>query len=100
MQYGGIYLDNDVYVVSSLDKYCKFEMTVGLENADEWIMGSQVLLAQKNARLLKAWFDTYRSNYKPKEWYSNAGLLLGKIIQTNLFLVHLEPFRLGLKLFT
>ena len=27
MHYGGIYLDNDVYVVNSLDKYRRFEMT-------------------------------------------------------------------------
>ena len=28
MNYGGIYLDNDVYVVDSLDEYRKYEMVV------------------------------------------------------------------------
>lgn len=29
MKYGGIYLDNDVYVVKNLDKYRRFEMVMG-----------------------------------------------------------------------
>lgn len=68
MHYGGIYLDNDVYVVNSLDKYRIYEMTVGFEIKNRTIMGSQVLIAHKNARFLKAWFETYRTDYKPKEW--------------------------------
>jgi mannosyltransferase OCH1-like enzyme len=28
INYGGIYLDNDVYVVQSLEKFLKFEMVV------------------------------------------------------------------------
>ena len=95
MQYGGIYLDNDVYVVSSLDKYRRFEMTVGFENMNEWVMGSQVLLAHKNARFLKAWFDTYRSDYKKDEWYTNAGHMPGKIVKKDPFIAHIEAFRLG-----
>jgi len=31
MKYGGIYLDNDVYVVQNLDKYRKYELTMNWE---------------------------------------------------------------------
>jgi hypothetical protein len=61
MNYGGIWLDNDVYVVSSLKKYLDFEMVLSYENPDnKKAIGVQVLIAHKNARLLKAHYDTYR----------------------------------------
>ena len=40
MKYGGIYLDNDVYVVQNLDKYRKFEMVIGWDNGKS--LGNQV----------------------------------------------------------
>ena len=59
MNYGGIFLDNDVYVVNSLDQYRKFEMTVSWDDQEPAI-GVQVMIANRNARLLKAHFDVYR----------------------------------------
>lgn len=59
MTYGGIYLDNDVYVVNSLDKYRKYEMTLGWE-ATEKSIRKHVLIANRQARFLKASFDQYR----------------------------------------
>ena len=52
MNYGGIYLDNDVYVVNSLHKYLKYEMTVSWPKKNDGL-GVQTLIAHKNARLLK-----------------------------------------------
>ena len=95
MEYGGIYLDNDQYIVRSLDRYRQFEMTVGFEDMSKFIMGSQILIAHRNARFLKAWFDTYRSDYKKDEWYTNAGHLPGKIIRDFPFIAHVEENRLG-----
>ena len=45
MKYGGIYLDNDVYVVQNLDKYRKFELAVGWD--DGQFLGSQVKKQKK-----------------------------------------------------
>ena len=95
MEYGGIYLDNDQYVIRSLDRYRQFEMTVGFENMDKFIMGSQLLVAHRNARLLRAWFDTYRSDYKKDEWYANAGHMPGQIIRNSPYLVHTVPTEFG-----
>jgi mannosyltransferase OCH1-like enzyme len=59
MNYGGIYLDNDCYVANSLNKYLKYEMTVSWDDENDGL-GVQVLIAHRNARLLKAHFDSYR----------------------------------------
>jgi len=70
MEYGGIFLDNDVYVVQDLNKFRKFEMTLGLD--DNKCIGTQVLIANKNARFLRLWLESYRQYY-PDRWYYNAG---------------------------
>jgi hypothetical protein len=57
MNYGGIYLDNDIYVINSLNKYRKYEITIEMDNDN---IGLQVLIGHRNARLLKAIFDGYR----------------------------------------
>lgn len=70
MQYGGIFLDNDSYIVRSLDVFRKYEMTVGITDRD--YLGTQVLIAHKDARFLKLWLESYKI-YHPEDWYMNAG---------------------------
>lgn len=70
MQYGGIFLDNDSYVVRSLDVFRKYEMTIGITDRD--YLGTQVLIAHKDARFLKLWLESYKV-YHPDDWYMNAG---------------------------
>ena len=70
MEYGGIFLDNDVYVVQNLNRFRKFEMTLGWD--DNQCIGTQVLIANKNARFLRLWLDSYQQ-YHPDLWYYNAG---------------------------
>lgn len=59
MNYGGIYLDNDCYLVNSFDKYRHFEMVVSWDD-DEVGIGNQVFIANRNARFLKSYYDHYR----------------------------------------
>lgn len=66
MKYGGIFLDNDVYVVHNLDKYRKFEMTLGWPKNES--LGNMVLFANKKARFLRLWRDNYR-DYHADKWY-------------------------------
>jgi hypothetical protein len=63
--FGGMYFDTDVYVINSLDKYRKFEMTLSLEgnNLTANPIGNQVLLANRNARLLRPYLDAFRYIY-------------------------------------
>lgn len=70
MEYGGIFLDNDSYIVKSLDKFRNFEMTLGWQ--DEGNLSNQVIIANKNARFLKLWLESYR-DYEADKWFYNAG---------------------------
>lgn len=65
MKYGGIYLDNDVYVIRSLDVYRQFEMVLGWAQNDT--MGTQVLIGHRNCRFLPLWLETYR-DYHSDDW--------------------------------
>ncbi|XP_046448567.1 uncharacterized protein LOC124197245 [Daphnia pulex] len=70
MQYGGIYLDNDCFVIRSLDKYRNFECAINWD--ENQFIGSQTIIAHKNARFLALWLDSYR-HYRSEKWYYNAG---------------------------
>ena len=67
MKYGGIFLDKDVYVVNTLDKYRKFETTLGWPKNE--ILGTMVLIANKDTRFFKLWLYDYR-NYMKDMWYT------------------------------
>ncbi|XP_063234670.1 uncharacterized protein LOC134537793 isoform X2 [Bacillus rossius redtenbacheri] len=70
MEWGGVYLDTDVLVLRPLDRFLRYEMTVGWP-PDQFI-GTQILIAHRGARLLPLWLDGYRK-YHPRDWYYNAG---------------------------
>ena len=85
-EFGGIYLDRDVYVVKSLDKFRKYEMTLNWDEGSS--LATQTLIAHKNARFLKLWLDSYH-DYRPDLWYYNAGELPTKrYLEKNPSLVH------------
>ena len=93
MEYGGIFLDNDVYVVQNLDKFRKFEMALGWD--DNQCIGTQVLIANKNARFLQLWLDSYRQYY-PDQWYYNAGCKpTEEVLYKRPELVHRVKLRFG-----
>jgi mannosyltransferase OCH1-like enzyme len=71
-EYGGIYLDNDVFVVHNLNKYRKYEMTI--EWNPEQYLGNQVLIGHKDARFLRHCIETFR-DYRADLWYYNGGEL-------------------------
>jgi hypothetical protein len=54
-----------------------------------------VLIAHKNARFLSSYFDSYRYEYKPQEWYYNAGRLPAKILLNHSYLAHRVDRLLG-----
>jgi len=86
MKYGGIYLDEDVYVVKNLNRFRHFECSIGWPETQN--IGSQVILAHKDARFLKLWLQLYRE-YRPTMWYYNAGEAPTQQILTGLpHLVH------------
>ena len=74
MKYGGIYFDNDAYVIRSLDKYRKFEFVINWDENE--FIGTQVIIAHKDARFLPLWLDSYR-DYHSDKWYLLIFLLTG-----------------------
>lgn len=62
MKYGGIFLDNNVYTIKNLDKYRKFEIAINWE--ENLFLGSQVIIANKDARFLSLWLESYRDHYR------------------------------------
>ena len=64
-KYGGVYLDNDMYVGQSLDPYRRFEAVVAWPQGA--FLGNQVIIANKNARVLPLWIETYKV-YRNDEW--------------------------------
>lgn len=71
MKYGGIFLDNDMYVIRNLNDFRRYEMTLNWDEGQ--FLGTQLLLAHKDARFLRLWLESYRGNYKGELWYYNAG---------------------------
>ncbi|KAI1294214.1 hypothetical protein HDE_06100 [Halotydeus destructor] len=92
--YGGIFLDNDSLIIKSLDTFRIFELTLGWPTGAN--MGTQVLLANKHARFLSLWLSSYQDNYKPSQWYYNAGEYPTKaVLSVKPEIVHREPEVLG-----
>jgi len=77
MKYGGLYLDNDIFICQSLHKFRKFEFTLNWDEGQ--YLGSQVLMGNPNARFLKFVMETYKG-YDSSQWYFNAGDLPTKAI--------------------
>ena len=73
MKYGGIYLDNDSFIIRSLDKYRKYECVINWD--EKRFIGNQVIIAHKDARFLALWLDSYRF-YRSDLWY---GIYCSKI---------------------
>lgn len=71
-EFGGIFLDNDIYVCQSLNEFRKFEFTLNWD--ENQFLGCQVLIGNKNARFLKFVLETYKL-YDTSKWYYNAGEL-------------------------
>jgi hypothetical protein len=86
LEFGGIYLDRDVYVVKSLNKFRKYKMTLNWD--ENQYLGNQVLIGHKNSRFLKLYLESYR-NYDRNQWYYNGGELpTTSILYKNPELVH------------
>ncbi len=64
LEFGSIYIDQDVYVVQNLDKFMKYEMTLSLNVME--LMSNGIFIAHKNSRFLRLYLDLYR-NYDSNE---------------------------------
>jgi hypothetical protein len=72
MQYGGIYLDNDCFVIHSLAKYRKFECVINWD--ERQFLGTQTVIAHKNSRFIALWLESYKDNYRADKWFNSFNL--------------------------
>ncbi|XP_065937303.1 uncharacterized protein [Magallana gigas] len=86
-EYGGIYLDTDQLLLTSLDKFRNRECTMGM--AADGYFGSAVIIAGKNSALIKKWMDSY-SAYKPNLWGENSVIMATKLAKQYPKLIHVE----------
>nr|XP_034306276.1 uncharacterized protein LOC117682558 [Crassostrea gigas] len=86
-EYGGIYLDTDQLLLTSLDKFRNRECTMGM--AADGYLGSAVIIARKNSAFIKKWMDSY-SAYKPNAWGENSVINATKLAKQNPDLIHPE----------
>jgi hypothetical protein len=93
MKFGGIYLDQDMYVVKSLDTFRKFEITVHW--IDKFDMAPGILIANQNARFLKLYLKSYRK-YNSSDWDYNCCILpVESILSKYPYLVHRVEVEFG-----
>ena len=69
---GGIFLDEDAFLVRNLDAFRRFDATLGWPEGQ--YLGTQVLLFRPDAPFVKLWLESYK-DYRPSLWYYNAGQL-------------------------
>ena len=70
LQVGGIYLDTDIIVMSSLDELRR-DHDIVLGEASHTSVASSGIIASKESWFLKRWFQEYQ-NYKDESWGLNA----------------------------
>lgn len=93
MEYGGIYLNTDTYLVKSLNRYRHYEMSVGWYPGED--VATQIIVSHKNARFLRLWHDSFQY-YRPDLWYWSAGDLSTEMfLLERPHLVHRVPYAFG-----
>lgn len=87
--YGGVYLDFDEIILRPLEPLRKYEYTQGHER--DVTMGSQLVMAKKNATFLNYWYNSYRDDYR-NTWAWNALWVPDKLSKEHPSLIHVEGY--------
>ena len=92
-QYGGIVLDTDVVIISSLDDLrTKHDMVMGKEKAQK--LSDAIILASKDSTFLHKWYNKYLTDYRPDSTDYNCCVVPFKLYTFNYSSVYVEPFKL------
>ncbi|TRY78040.1 hypothetical protein TCAL_17396 [Tigriopus californicus] len=92
---GGIFLDQDTFVVQSLDPLRYYPAVVGWPEGQ--FVGTQALFFEPQSYFGRVWLESYR-DYRPSLWYYNSGeLLTTTVLRQCPDLVHREPVLLGVQ---
>lgn len=84
-----MYLDFDEVILRPLEPLRKYEYVQGRER--DVTMGSQLVMAKKNATFLNHWYLSYRDDYR-KTWAWNALWVPDKLAREHPQLIHVEGY--------
>ena len=74
LEYGGIYLDLDVYTIRSYEPFMHFDTVLGLEGGVSPLprqgLCNGLMIAAKNSTFIQKWYQTYKA-FNDDDW---AGL--------------------------
>ena len=93
MEFGGIYLDMDVFVIQSFDELRKYNCVMGSEE-DSGRLCAAVVICEKSSAFLTLWINSYLDDYRVKKWGYNSGMVSTKMAKRYPHLIHIEPTRL------
>lgn len=93
MEYGGIYLDFDVFAIRSFDELRKHVCTIGFES-EKKSCGS-IIICSKDAFFLILWINSYFDDYRADEWAYNTGKVPFNLARRYPHLVHVERTKLN-----
>lgn len=75
LEYGGIYLDLDVYTIRSFDALLHFPTVLGIEGGiyefPRQGLCNGIIVAQKEAPFLQRWYESYKT-FNGSEWAANS----------------------------
>ncbi|CAC5384493.1 unnamed protein product [Mytilus coruscus] len=86
-KFGGIYIDTDEIILSSLDPVRKYPFT--LSRAVDWNLSNGLILAEKNATFLKIWHSEYKT-YNKSQWGYHSTIVPYLLSKKYPDLIHVE----------
>ena len=90
MKHGGMYIDTDVIVLKPFTPLRRFNITMGIEyHGDPGRLNNGIIIANKNAKFLRIWYDTYR-NFTKREWDYHDSIIPYRLQFQYPRLIHVE----------
>jgi hypothetical protein len=97
-EYGGIYLDTDVFAVQSIESLRIHEFTMSYDNVVDIEkpkrLNNGVILSTRDSVFLSMWSKEYR-NFDPKSWDLQSSIIPFNLAVTHPDLIHIEWSRLS-----
>ena len=96
LEYGGIYLDLDVYTVRSYEPLRHFDTVLGLEGGVSGVarqgLCNGIIVSAPNATFVRRWYESY-SNFRSSKWAEHSVKLPWQLAKQHpKDIVVLDPF--------
>ena len=96
LEYGGIYLDTDIWLIRSFDPLRRYSCVLGAQSIKPFRLCGSMILANKTSPFLKLWMEHILVDYQVKRRGYNSGQVPTHLSQRYPDLVHIEMTKLQL----